>query len=101
MDALLSLDRHETSDVSLTEVARLHERVIQGCSEENKSRIYQTLMDLMETLDFNRRPVAVARFRVYERCIRLARANRYGDVADIVERIGRTWPDMWGTAQHN
>jgi hypothetical protein len=74
------------------DVESLYSRVIRGCQERNKSRVYQTLMDLIQTLDFNHRPVAIEQFRAYESCIRLARANRFSDVATIIQRLRQPWP---------
>lgn len=69
----------------------LYERVVIGCQERNKAKVYSTLMELMSTLDFNNRLLALDYFRAYEQCIRLARANRFNDVATIIQHMRDPW----------
>lgn len=73
------------------EMDHLYERVVLGCQERNKARVYQTLMELMSTLDFNNRTLALDYFRAYEQCIRLARANRFNEVATIIQQMRDPW----------
>ena len=76
------------------EINQLFDRVVLGCQERNKSRVYQTLMELMSTLDFNNRIIALDYFRAYEQCIRLARANRFREVATTIQQMRDPWTGL-------
>jgi hypothetical protein len=88
----LVLDHNAPDEEGSVMVETLHDRVIDGCQIRNKSRVYQTLMDLLNAVEFSHDPSALMQCHSYEYCIRLARANRYTEVMAIIQRMRNPWP---------
>ena len=70
---------------------KVYDAGIISCKQGDKDRLSRCLVELISALNFDHREIAVGLFRMYNYCLRNAKAGRF----DLVEPILVELRDVW------
>lgn len=72
-------------------VIDLYDLAITGCAQQDKSRVSQVLVELIDALDFQYKDLSLGLFRLYEYCLRQVKAGKFGEVSAILRELREVW----------
>jgi len=84
---------HGMSQVEL--LIKVYDIALASCARREKERLSRAIVELIAALNFEHREVALGLFRLYNYCLRQAKAERY----DLVEPVLRELRDAWTQAE--
>ncbi len=84
---------------------KLYDAAIASCAQKDSRRLSQALVELIATLNFEYREIAVGLFRLYNYCLRNGKRGRFELVEPILTELRDTWKQAMERdqqpAQHN
>ena len=70
---------------------KLYDLAIASCDREERERLISTLTELVAALSFDHREISTPLFSIYDHCIRLGRAGKFGDVRAVLVQLRDAW----------
>lgn len=72
-------------------LVKVYDVAITSCKQGDRERLSRALIELIGALNFEHREIAVGLFRMYNYCLRNAKAGRF----DLVEPVLAELRDVW------
>jgi len=75
-------------------VLKAYDVALEGCHEHDADKVGKAVVELIASLNFEYRDVAMGLFRLYDYCLRRARAGDFQAVATILAELRETWAQV-------
>jgi len=76
-------------------LVKVYDIALTSCARKDKEKLSRAIVELIAALNFEHRDVAVGLFRLYNYCLRQAKAERF----DLVQPILRDLRDAWAQTE--
>ncbi len=70
---------------------KVYEAAIQSCVQNDRARLSRCLVELIASLNFEQRDVAVPLFRLYNYCLREGKRGNFEVVKNIMTELRDSW----------
>ena len=77
----------------------LYDHAIAGCVARDCKKVSAALVELIGALNFDYEDIALGLFRLYDWCLRRARAKAWDEVSEILRDLRETWARALKTAE--
>ena len=93
--AALALDSYRTQQVASAAPAQLllqlYDHAIAGALRQDQRQVNAALVELIGALNFDYEEIAVGLFKLYDWCMRRARAKDWDEVLKILRELRNAW----------
>lgn len=72
-------------------IEKLYNLGIRGCNEKDSSKVSNVLTELISSLDFTHKEIALGLYRLYEYCLKMAKSGKFNEVSRIFKELVETW----------
>ncbi len=74
-------------------IEKLYSIGIKGCYEKDSSKVSRVLTELISSLDFTYKEIALGFYRIYEYCLRIVKAGKFEEVIGILKELEGAWKE--------
>ena len=72
-------------------ILKVYDYAIAGCHQQDADRVSRALVELIAALNFEYRDIAMPLFRLYEYCLRSAKAGEFEEILPVFKELRDTW----------
>lgn len=77
----------------------LYDHAIAGCVARDYKKVSAALVEMIGALNFDYEDIALGLFRLYDWCLRRARAKAWDEVSGILRDLRETWAQALRTSE--